>query len=406
MQGLSSLFARRYLFARKSHSVINIISVVSAFAVGVPVAAMVILLSVFNGFEGLVRTMFKAFDPDILITVAEGKTFPVERLDTARLRSLEEIEVFSGILEENGLLEYGGKQYVGTLRGVDANFKKIVPLDEMIVAGTGDLYFGELEQAVVGQTIAYNLGIRTNLYESMRIYAPRRGAFSTLLPIESFRRESLFPAGVFALEAETDQKYLIAPIAFTQRLFDYPDRWSSVMVKLKPGIDPNVARRQIAATVGNDFRVLTRYQQKASLYKIMTYEKWGVFFIGLLVLVIASFSVIGSLIMLIIEKRKDIRTLVTFGGTVRFVRSIFIREGMLISTIGAAGGMALGVLFCLLQQQFGFIRIPAETFLVDAYPVVIQAGDLLGIAATFLAVNIIIATFTTRMMIPKSTIRL
>jgi lipoprotein-releasing system permease protein len=372
--------------------------------VGVPVAAMVILLSVFNGFEGLVKSMFKAFDPDILITATVGKTFPVERLDTARLRSLAEVEVFSGVLEENGLLEYQGKQYIGTLRGVDANFEKIVPLHEMIVSGTSELQFGELEQAIVGQTIAYNLSIRTNSYALMRVYAPRRGTFSTLLPIESFRRESLFPAGVFALEAETDQKYVITPIAFTQRLFDYPGRWSSVMVKLKPGIDPNGARRQIAEALGPDFKVQTRYQQKASIYKIMAYEKWGVFFISLLVLIIASFSVVGSLVMLIIEKRKDVRTLVTLGGTVRFIRSIFIREGMLISTIGAAGGMTLGTLFCVLQQQLGFIRIPAETFLVDAYPVVIQAGDLLGIAATFLVVNVIIATFTTRMMIPKSTI--
>ena len=407
MKRLSWLFARRYLLARKSHSVINIISGVSAFAVGVPVAALVILLSVFNGFGDLVRSMYQTFDPDIVVTAAEGKVFDAGSLDTARLKSLKEVEAFSEVLEENGLLEYRGRQYIGTIRGVDSLYPQVIPVEKMIAEGKYDLMFGDMEQAVVGQGLAYNLGVRLALYDPIRVYAPRRGAsFSSLLPIESFRQDQLFPAGTFALEAETDNKYMIAPISFTRRLFDYPDKLSALMIKLSPGTDPDRARHTIAQTVGENFRVLTREQQKASLYRIMVYEKWGVFLIGVLVLVIASFSVIGSMIMLVIEKQKDIRTLATLGANIPFVRSIFIREGMLISLIGAVGGLIVGIGFCILQQQLGFIRIPAETFLVEAYPVVIQSGDIAGIAVTFLLINYLITKCTAIRMIPRSSLTL
>ena len=403
MRWLSRLFARRYLLARKSHSVINIISGVSAFAVGVPVAALVILLSVFNGFGELVRSMYRTFDPDIAVTAAEGKVFDAVSLDTARLRGLKEVEALSAVLEDNGLLEYRGRQYIGTVRGVDSLYPQVIPVEKMIVDGEYDLMFGDMEQAVVGQGLAYNMGSRRALYDPIRVYAPRRGAsFSSLLPMESYRQDRIFPAGTFALEAETDNKYVIAPISFTRRLFDYPDKLSAVMIRLTPGTDPDRARDAIARAAGDGFRVLTREQQKASLYRIMVYEKWGVFLIGLLVLVIASFSVVGSVIMLVIEKQKDIRTLVTLGADIPFLRGIFVREGMLISLVGAAGGLVAGLAFCILQQQLGFIRIPAETFLVDAYPVVIQPGDIAGIAATVLLVNYLITKCTAVRMIPRS----
>lgn len=396
------LFARRYLFSRRSHSVINIISGVSAFAVGVPVAAMVILLSVFNGFEGLVRTMYGEFDPDIAVTATMGKTFAADSCVRERLMGLDAVQGVSYVLEENGLLEYRGRQFIGMIRGVDSLYTDVVPIADMIVAGKFELQFGDMQQMVVGQGIAYNLGVKTELYDPITVYTPRRGSFSSLLPVDGYARQNIFPAGIYALDAETDSRYVITPIEFTQELFDYPGRVSSAMVRLKSGTDPDAAREQIAASLGDDYTVLTRYQQKASLYKIMKYEKWGIFFIILLVLVIASFSVIGSLVMLIIDKRSDIRTIRTLGGSVKFVRKIFVAEGMMISLIGAVGGMIVGLIFCWVQIEFGLVKIPAQTFLIDSYPVVVKVSDMVGVVVTFISVNYIITKFTVVKMISKA----
>ncbi len=403
---LSSLFARRYLLSRKSHSVINIISGVSMVAVSVPVAAMVILLSVFNGFEGLVRQMYNDFDPDVMVSPARGKTFVVTDSLDRLLAGVEGVAARSYVVEDNAMVEYRGGQYIATVRGVDSLYAGVVPIERMITNGEYKLYFGDIEQGIVGRGMAYELGVNPALYESMHLYAPRRGSFSSVLPLESYRRENLAPAGTFALDAETDTKYIIAPIAFARRLFDYPDAATAAVVKLAPGADPDKTRDKITQALGPDFRALTRYEQKASLYKIMRYEKWSIFLIISLVLVIASFSVVGSLVMLVIDKRDDVRTLVTLGGTVQLVRGIFAREGMLITSAGAILGLVIGVGFCLLQQHFGLVRIPAETFLVDSYPVILQGMDLLLVALVFSAVSYVIVKSTVAAMVPKSSIRL
>ncbi len=403
---LSSLFARRYVVSRKSHSVINLISGVSAFAVSVPVAAMVILLSVFNGFEGLVRSMYNDFDPDMMVYPSTGKTFAVtDSLDRA-LMAVEGVAERSYMVEDNAMVEYRGGQYIVTLRGVDSMYAQVVPVEKMMSGGEYKLMHGDIEQAVVGRGVAYDLGVNPQLFESMHFYAPRRGGFSAMIPVDSYRRESLIPAGMFALDAQTDSKYVIAPVSFARRLFDYPDAATSVAVKLAPGADPGKTRARISAALGDDFRPLTRYEQKASLYKIMRYEKWSIFLIIALVLVIASFSVIGSLVMLVIDKRDDVRTIVGMGGTVRLVRGIFVREGMYITGAGAVLGMMVGVGFCLLQQHYGLIRIPAETFLVDSYPVVLKAADLAAVAVLFMAVSWLIFESTVRGMVPKSILRI
>lgn len=393
--------------SKKSHSVINIISVVSAFAVGVPVAAMIILLSVFNGFEGLVKDMYNNFDPDISISAAEGKVFGADTLPRARLEAVNGVESFSFVLEDNALLEYRGLQTIGTVRGVDSMYTRVVPIVDMVIAGEYSPWFGSMPQAVVGQGIAYNLGMRLALYDQLKMLVPRRGGqFSSMLPINSYRQEQAFPVGVFALDAETDGKYVIVPIEVTRDLFEYPSGVSSVAVKLAAGADENSTRDAIAASLGDGYKVQTRYQMKASFYKIMEAEKWGIFLIILMVLVIASFSIVGSLTMLIIDKRADRRTIVTMGGSVELLRGIFIREGMLISGIGAVGGMVAGLLFCWAQIRWGMIRIPADTFLVDSYPVIVQWQDVAVVAAAFIAVSYIITKFTVVRMIPRSDIRI
>ncbi|MBQ4279076.1 MAG: ABC transporter permease [Rikenellaceae bacterium] len=405
MKRLALFFARRYLFSRKSHSVINIISGVSAVAIAVPVAAMVILLSVFNGFSGIVRDMYRGFDPDLVVLPAGGKVFG-DSLVRARVGAVPGVAVTSGVLEDNALIEYRGRQFIATVRGVDSAYSRIVPFDGLITDGEAGLWFGDMPQAVVGQGVAYALGVRTALYDPLRVYAPRRGRISSLLPVEGYRRRDIGVGGVFALEAETDGKYVMVPLDFARGLFGYGGQLSGLYVGLAPGANARAVREAVAAAAGPEFRVLTREEQKASLYRIMVYEKWGIFFIILLVLVVASFSVVGSLAMLIIDKRKDIATIITLGGDVRFVQRIFVTEGMLIASLGAAAGLVLGLAFCWAQQAFGFIALQGQTFLLDAYPVEVRAGDVAGVIVSFAVVDYLIARLTVVRMIPRRTLRL
>lgn len=403
---LSMLFGCRYLSSRKSLSVINIISRVSIFAVGIPVAAMVILLSVFNGFDGFVKDMYGSFDAELLIKPTKGKVFDESRIDRRVLDGNRDIDAYSFVLEENVMLEYRGRQAVGVLRGVDSGYEYVVPIRELIVGGEYELLFGDMQQTVVGQGLAYELGVRTNLLSPVNVYAPRRGNISSMLPIDIYNSGRVFPGGIFALDLETDGKYIMTTIEFARDVLNYEGRASAVMISLKEGIDERRVAHELRAELGEDFYIMTRYDQKSAMYQIMKYEKWGIFFIIFLVLVIASFSLVGSLVMLIIDKRADIRTVFTLGGDVRFVRRIFSNEGLLIGIIGTAGGVLLGVLFCWLQQTFGFIKIGAQTFLVDSYPVRMQTMDIVWVIVAALAVNRIITKFTVSKMIPKSSIRL
>ena len=405
MNRLSLLFARRYLFSRKSHSVINIVSGVSAFAVSIPVAAMVILLSVFNGFENLIQSLYSTFDPDLVITPVQGKTFPEESLPADRLRAIEGVESVSYALEENALFEYRDRQYIGMMKGVDSLYGQVVPMDSIVTQGQYRLRLGDFQEACVGQGVAYALGIRASLNDPMAIYIPRRGNFSPLLPMSIYRRESVYPSGIFALDAESDGQYVFVSLDLAQRLLDLPAQASSIAVKLQPGTSAEVVQARLKAEVGPGFKVLSRYQQNESFYRIMMYEKWGIYFIILLVLVIASFSLVGSLVMLIIEKRKDTRTLVTMGASLSLIRRIFRYEGLLIYGIGSLFGLALGLLLAGLQQHFGWIGMGGSTFLVDAYPVEIRIGDLFWIVVTVGALSWLIATLTVRTKISPETIR-
>ena len=405
MPRLTLLFARRYLFSKKSHSVINIIAGVSALAVAIPVAAMVILLSVFNGFEGLIRSMYKSFDPDLLVTPAQGKVFAIDSIPTDRLRAIPGVAQWSFSLEENALFEYRDRQYIGVMRGVDSLFAEVVPIDSLITQGNYRLRFGELPEACVGQGVAYTLGIRTTFNDPISIYVPRSGRFSMMMPQSLYRKGNLFPSGVFALEAEVDGKYMIVPLDFAQKLLDNAGKASSMAIRLNEGYSPESVRPAVAALLGDQFEVLTRYQQKAEFYRIMMYEKWGIYFIILLVLIVASFSLIGSLVMLIIDKRKDTRTLLTMGADIPLLRRIFVAEGMLIYGIGALIGMILGVGLSLAQQHWGFLTLGGETFLIDTYTVEVHISDLLLVVVTFTVVSYLISKLTVLSMIPRSQIR-
>ena len=404
MPRLPLFFARRYLFSKKSHSVINIVSGVSAFSVAIPVMAMVILLSVFNGFEGLIKSMYRSFDPDIRITPVRGKVFPIDSLPRERFLAIDGVRDAAYALEDNAVFEYRDRQAFGTMCGVDSLYRQVVPLDSLRTEGVFQLQFGDFPEAYVGQRMAYALGIRVNLNSPISVYVPRRGRVSPLLPYSFYKKQNIFPSGVFALEAEVDGKYVIVPLHFAQELLDYPGQASSVAIRLEADASPQRVQQQIGQWLGDDYKIQSRYQQKESFYRIMMYEKWGIYFIILLVLVIASFSLIGSLVMLIIEKRKDSQTLVTMGADTKLLRKIFVAEGMLIYLIGAGGGLLLGVALALAQQHFGFLKLSGETFLIDAYPVEVHPSDLAWVIVTFVSVSYLISVLTVRAMIPKKEI--
>ena len=404
MPRLPLFFARRYLFSKKSHSVINIVSGVSAFSVAIPVMAMVILLSVFNGFEGLIKSMYRSFDPDIRITPVRGKVFPIDSLPRERFLAIDGVRDAAYALEDNAVFEYRDRQAFGTMCGVDSLYRQVVPLDSLRTEGVFQLQFGDFPEAYVGQGVAYALGIRVNLNSPISVYVPRRGRVSPLLPYSFYKKQNIFPSGVFALEAEVDGKYVIVPLHFAQELLDYPGQASSVAIRLEADASPQRVQQQIGQWLGDDYKIQSRYQQKESFYRIMMYEKWGIYFIILLVLVIASFSLIGSLVMLIIEKRKDSQTLVTMGADTKLLRKIFVAEGMLIYLIGAGGGLLLGVALALAQQHFGFLKLSGETFLIDAYPVEVHPSDLAWVIVTFVSVSYLISVLTVRAMIPKKEI--
>lgn len=404
MPRLPLFFARRYLFSKKSHSVINIVSGVSAFSVAIPVMAMVILLSVFNGFEGLIKSMYRSFDPDIRITPVRGKVFPIDSLPRERFLAIDGVRDAAYALEDNAVFEYRDRQAFGTMCGVDSLYRQVVPLDSLRTEGVFQLQFGDFPEAYVGQGMAYALGIRVNLNSPISVYVPRRGRVSPLLPYSFYKKQNIFPSGVFALEAEVDGKYVIVPLHFAQELLDYPGQASSIAIRLEADASPQRVQQQIGQWLGDDYKIQSRYQQKESFYRIMMYEKWGIYFIILLVLVIASFSLIGSLVMLIIEKRKDSQTLVTMGADTKLLRKIFVAEGMLIYLIGAGGGLLLGVALALAQQHFGFLKLSGETFLIDAYPVEVHPSDLAWVIVTFVSVSYLISVLTVRAMIPKKEI--
>lgn len=402
MPRLPFFFARRYLFSKKSHSVINIISGVSAFSVSIPVMAMVILLSVFNGFEGLIKSMYQSFDPDIRITPERGKVFAIDSLPRERLLNIDGIQQVSYLLEDNAVFEYRDRQGFGVMCGVDSFYQEVVPIDSLTTEGEFRLQFGDFPEAFVGQGLAYTLGIRVNMNSPLTLYIPRRGRISPLLPF--YKKQNIFPSGVFALEAEVDSKYMLVPLSFAQELLDYPGEASSVAIRLQRGASSEQVQQRLEQLLGNEYKIASRYQQKESFYRIMVYEKWAIYFVILLVLIIASFSLIGSLVMLIIEKRKDAQTLITLGADVHLLRKIFITEGMLIYLIGATGGLILGVALAFAQQYFGFLTLAGETFLIDAYPVEVRFSDLIGITLTFIIVSYLISTFTVKAMIPKKEI--
>ena len=395
---LSAFVARRYLFSKKSHNIINIISAISLVGVMVCTMALIIVLSVFNGFDSLIKSMFSNFDPDIKITPAQGKVFDPQTDTLKRISQLSYVDCVCETLEENVLLEYDKHMQPATLKGVSEQYSRLTGIDTTIISGEFVLDNGRRQMAVLGAGLAYYLSVNVNFISSIRIYVPKRNGRISMNPERAFSNSYIFPSGIFAIQQEIDNRYMIVPIDFARNLLDYSTQVSALELKLKPGTDRDRARDEISAIVGSDYVVRTQYQQHEMLYKVMKSEKFAIFLILTFILIIGSFNMIGSLSMLIIDKKNDIATLNSLGFDRKGIQRIFIYEGWIISIGGAILGLLLGLLVCWLQQTYGFLKLDSMgTFVVSNYPVKIVWTDLLLALATVVVIGLLASWYPNRL---------
>lgn len=399
---LSFRFAVRYLFAKKSHNVINIISAISAAAVATGSAALIIIMSVYNGFDALVRDSLSNVEPDILVTPSEGKAFIPDSPAFDWAYDEENILNMSSVVEENVFASYDGRTGVVKAKGVDRVYEEESPLRGHIKDGTFSLHKGDLHLAVAGAGVAAELGLNPRFVAPLELYFPARDrSISLSNPASSIEMEKVFPAGIFSVNAEVDASLVIVPIETMRGLLGYDGgEVTSIEMRLRPGCGAGELGSIISGLrqrLGDGYEVRDRFGQNEALYKMMKYEKMAIFSILLFIIILVSFSICGSMSMLIIEKRRDMATLRSMGAREGLIHRIFIWEGCLISFSGLAVGLAVGIGFALLQQHFGFIRMPGG-FATPAYPVVLQWGDILLTSAGVMLTGLIMATLPS---IPK-----
>ena len=402
---LPFFIARRYLFSKKSNNAINVISIISMVGVAVATMALVIVLSVFNGFHDLVASFFTNFDPQLEVVPVKGKVAAADDAVFMKIRQLPEVDMVSECVQDQALAFYNGQQAMVNIMGVDDNFARMTRIQK-ILYGDGDfsLQAANLEYGVPGIRLAQTLGMGARWDGFLKIYAPQREGQLTDMasPADGFVTDSLISPGVvFAVnQAKYDRDYLITSIAFARRLFFRQGMVSKLMVKLKPGTDIDAAKRKIKNLAEGRFNVLDRFEQHADTFRIMQVEKVLAYLFLSFILVVACFNIIGSLSMLIIEKKKDVQTLRNLGATDRTLTRVFLFEGRMISALGAVVGILLGLLLCWLQQEFGLVPMgdSSGTFVVNAYPVSVHYSDVLIVFITVLAVGWAAAWYPVRYM--------
>lgn len=396
----SAFIARRYLFSKKSTNAINIISGISMLGVLVGSAALILILSVFNGFETLIVSMYSSFTPELKVLPAKGKTFDPATLHLDSLRKLPGIYSVAEVLEEKVLLRYGKAQFIGTVKGVSDDFLKSPYLDSTLQIGSFALKENGENLAVIGASVQISLGINIKDQSALlQVYSPRHNAASSFNPMDEFVVRNIAPSGVFSVQQDFDD-IVITPIAFTRDLLDEPQKVSYIEINLQDKANTDQIQRQLQERFGKNFVIKNRYQQNTSLYKLLNSEKWAIFLILTFVLIIAIFNIIGSLTMLVIDKRKDIAILTSLGADKKLVQQIFFYEGLLITVVGCVIGMAAGLAFALLQQKFGFISMGGTT-MVQAYPVTLKPSDFLLVFITVTGISVIASGISARLSIQK-----
>lgn len=391
---LAPFIAKRYLFAKKSHNVINIISAISAIGMAIGTAALIIIMSVYNGFDSLIRSMLSNVEPDLMITPATGKVFAPEGETYDWIYDQPSVKNMCGVLQEQVFINYDGQQGLAKAKGVDWIYEDETPLKDHIRDGEFKLHRGDVPLASVGSGLAYSMGINPRFISPIEIYFPSRTRrLSMANPISSIESIKVWPSSIFSVNNEVDAELMILPIEKMRELLEYDDEVSAVEIRLAEGTDGKELKRlqkEISAMLGPDFKVKDRFQQNESLYKMMRYEKAAIYMILIFIIIIIAFNIFGSLSMLIIEKRGDIETLRSLGAQDRLIRRIFVLEGWMISLTGLAAGLVAGTGFALLQQHFGFIKMPGQ-FIVQAYPVILSWTDILLTVIGVAAIGYIIA---------------
>ena len=399
--------ARRYLFAKKKHNAINIISAISACGVALATMAMVCTLSVFNGFQEMVEQLFSAFDPQLKITANEGKVFSPDDPALQQVHALPCVEVWTETLEDNAMVQYKDRQTMAIIKGVEDNFEQLTEIDSLLY-GTGNftLHDPVVDYGIMGVELMAELGTGIQFVDPLQVYAPKRKVrINVANPAAAFNRKYLHsPGAVFIVNQQKyDARYIITSLDFARALFGYDAEVSAIELKLKQGTDTDRAREQMESILGSRFRVQDRYEQQADVYRIMKIEKFISYLFLTFILAIACFNVIGSLSMLILDKREDTATLRNLVADERTISRIFLTEGRQIALLGAIVGVAGGLLLCFLQQQFGLISLGGGngTFLVEAYPVSVHAADVLLVFITVIGVGFLSVWYPVRYLCRK-----
>ncbi|MEK6615856.1 MAG: FtsX-like permease family protein [Bacteroidota bacterium] len=423
---LSLFIAKRYLISKKSHNAVNIITFISVAGVCIGTMALIIILSAFNGISNLVFGLYNTFDPDIKIFSKEGKTFVMYTASAEKIKKIEGVAYYTETLQENALLKYDDKQVIATIKGVSDDFVKMTRLDTVTREGEfrlmddgksmmdnvdtihqpSTINHQPIYYAVLGYGIARRLNISlTDFMNPLEIYVPKRGNQSYLNPEDAFLIRSVEVSGVFSLNDDFDYRYCIIPLSLARTLLCRTNELSAIEIGLKKGTDKEKSKEEIVRllrSARNDgaFEVKTRYEQNEVLFKTINSEKWWTFLILAFILVIATFNVIGSLTMLIIEKKKDIQTLLFLGADKNLIRKIFMREGLMITITGAVSGLLLGLLLCWIQLKFKLVPF-SEGFVVDAYPVKVMPMDLALVFTTVMLIGFFAAWYPVRIFTKK-----
>lgn len=394
--------AKRYLFSKKKMHAINIISGVSMLGVFIGSAALVIILSVYNGFEKVILSLYSNFTPELRIEPRQGKTFDPNTPYFNALHRDPRLFSFTEVLEEKALVRYGKTgQFIGVIRGVSSEFLKDQQLDSTIEKGSFTLKQNGHSMAVIGATVQGKLSV--NIHDQLsplQIYSPRRNAPSSADPLSAFEVRYIYPSGIFNIQQDFNG-LIITPIDFMRDLLNEPKNISAINLNYKKGTDLKAVQQDLVDKVGSMFTIKNRFEQNADLYKTLNYERWFIFMILTFVLIIAIFNIIGSLTMMVIDKQKDIAILTSLGADKQFIQGIFFFEGMMISFIGCIAGMVVGLIFCILQEQFGFIKFGDNLTAIDAYPVAIKFTDFILVFLTVTGIAAIASGISARLSIKR-----
>ncbi|HCJ47482.1 MAG TPA: hypothetical protein DHV83_08020 [Prevotella sp.] len=399
--------ARRYLFSKKKTHAINVISLISVIGVAVATMALVIVLSVFNGFHDLVASFFTNFDPQLKVVPVEGKTVPADDPILTKISHFPEVDVATGTVEDMALAIYNGKQAMVTIKGVDDNFPQLTHITEILYGdGQFQLHTANLQYGTPGIRLAQTLGLGANWKGYLKIYAPQReGQLDMTDPQSGFVVDSLISPGVvFSVnQGKYDKSYIVTSLGFAQNLFNQQGMLSALELRLKPGSNFESVKARMQQVAGKKYQVLDRFEQQSDTFKIMKVEKLMAYIFLTFILIVACFNIIGSLSMLIIDKKDDVVTLRNLGASDKQIRRIFLFEGRLISVFGAILGILLGLLLCWLQQQYGFVKMGSSdgTFVVNAYPVSVHYSDVLLIFLTVIATGWLAVWYPVRRSLEK-----